>query len=681
MNQFTEIDTHIIGYPCYKTILRSLSSKTNIPEFERFLFGIGKMDGLDDTALLKQLTDLLDQYLYDGCDVIREDFFALTDFPVDKEKLPEFILKNRKIKTHSQCTAYYRNFQSGKNACAACPRSPIFANEMLKIELSILHFMLLSEDNTHTILKAVEDENLHFFGVFDIFYDIRIKRAFFVPLNQYFYSYIFYYSKTLFFPDFLKNVKIQEDLLEELFLEDYIHFKEIPAEFLKKLDIPKVTVKRHLSRILESPIPNASEIPSLLKEMNDFKQAREEKKSTFSKTEPAKRSTAILYSVSTAKSGMKTKEEKPISDMTPPIGSSKEKEDITPSFLLSNSENKTDGKKNSPAKLSNPKDSLLPLKKHASDSKQELFPSFCGNAILLAEFTESVYADHCVAVEVTDTKDGLVLSLYSKKKHLFYSSILKEPLERKSIGKILSKERIKKICHTPYLLYAFGYEHGISIKGVHALETEEYLLHHGDLLSLSDLLLKYPIGPQEEWKEKVTHSKNLLFDAMRHYKDIYTKQISKKKTVSEDLREYERAIGYSYCLSGCFIAKKYLFYVSKDRRFIFQKQINPEDKDKIRYSGFFVTYAYALDTHNAASIMKTFLCNLSKENIIGRFNIFIITLTDNQISFFIMRDEFDYLDGYITTSLRIVGVKFGHSNLPLSVILEYRDVPDEKEET
>ena len=34
-----DIDTYIIGYPCYKPIIRSIRSIGDIPEFERFIFG------------------------------------------------------------------------------------------------------------------------------------------------------------------------------------------------------------------------------------------------------------------------------------------------------------------------------------------------------------------------------------------------------------------------------------------------------------------------------------------------------------------------------------------------------------------------------------------------------------------------------------------------------------------
>lgn len=290
MKSKTEIDTHIIGYPCYKCILRSMESKTAIPEFEKVLFGIAKMDELSNEEMVKLLSDLKDAYLYEGCAVFGADFFTYHEKGASKNALPTFVLSAKSIKYHTQCSAYYKSFQSNQNACLACTRSVLYANRYLKEELSLLRFLLKDKESYQYLTGRIKEREMSFLSVFDVLYDFRAKKSCYIPLNALLYSCLI---KESFDPD--KPYTGQMEAIKEGFLSGMLKTRLVPGEYSMRPGWVDAVLNRHLDRIMEQEEITIEEADRLLMLICAYQKEREEKKALERTLDGSKKSTYIDY--------------------------------------------------------------------------------------------------------------------------------------------------------------------------------------------------------------------------------------------------------------------------------------------------------------------------------------------------------------------------------------------------
>lgn len=313
---------------------------------------------------------------------------------------------------------------------------------------------------------------------------------------------------------------------------------------------------------------------------------------------------------------------------------------------------------------------------YLSNEQLKGFRPIKGNLITLAEMEDASLKDRCIAVEAVCTPFGLALVLFTASRHLFAVTSMKNDVEKRVIGKMLRRNGLKKVCYQPYLLYAFCYENGLKINGVHSLLTQHYFLYpETESPALSDLIMKYVASNKQYAREKLEGSDNILYDAMRYYKKVFMRQKKEKKEQSLTnlvrMEEFDRALGYSYLLGGALKTNERLFARKGNVRFDFHNNAYLDLKKQVRFSGYFATYEFPIWTKHAAGIITQFLCNLSKDNVFGEYNIQIMAVYKNRVTFFIAKDEFDYLDSVIGTTLRLVASQYGHPLLPLSVVYEY----------
>ena len=751
-----DIDTYIIGYPCYKPIIRSIRSIGDIPEFERFIFGIGKMENRTDTEMLDMLDGLKQRYLFDSCVLFNADFYDLDEKSLEKKDVPSFILSRKKIKTHSQCAAYYKEFQSNQSACYACKRSPFYKNKYLKEELAILKFMLSGEENCKYVEEKVEKLGIELLGVFDIFFDLRIKTAVYLPLNQWFYTYISNNDSTLFFGSMKKNPEERSSYLFDFFEKDYFKAKDISAEFKRDALKKEVAFRRHLERIEDSCDLTKSDIDELLPKLKAFQTEREDTMNGFSALLPSEKSTYISYTSRTEKKRRTDKEkaeetpagiekreqvyldlneiyaaankqtEEPPAEDAPAVDSEPEEtmetvaettdnelseetpastenmseekpvtesgEDVSFSLCLYNTKKHFVATKQPKLRYGkedliryreiNPLiDSAISMEFSLSEEQRNVFRPIKGNLIMLSELEDAALNDKCIAAEAVCTDYGMALVLFTATRHLFAITGMKDEKEKKVIGNMLKRNGLKKVCYNPYLLYAFCYEKGLSINGVHSLLTTHMFLHPDAFsFGLRDLICETVSSNKEYVRDKLKDSTNPLYDSMRYYKRIFLGQERQKKKTNlanlTRMEEFDKAIGCSYRLGGSLNSDERLFVRISGNEIQFNNNKYIRLKNTVRFSGYFATYEFPVQTKHAANIVTRFLCNMSKNNILGEYNIQIVALYKNRITFFIAKEEFDYLDAVIGTTLRSVAAQYGYPLLPLTVIYEYHKRAD-----
>ena len=745
MTEIIDIDTQIIGFPCYKPIIRSLGSTAEVPEFERFVFGISRMEKIKDEEAINTLEHLMQSCVTDSCKAFGVNLYTVDTKTVEKKDLPSFILSRNQIKTHKLCTSYYQKYQPSLNACLACKRSVLYCNRFLKEELSILKYMLKEKENCDYIEEKVKEHDITFLGVFDILYDFFCKRTIYMPLNRLLFTYISNNDSTIFFESMRNNPDDRTNLFSSNFVNDFTKMKDIPTEFVKKYGLQKAIIQRQLDRIEKSSDLTKTDVDELLRTISEYQKSRSDRIAAFEGLPLSQKSTFISYAIKPgAPSGYRPEPKKePVAatqtylDLSIEIYSGAleemKKDSMPPAEEPSDTTDATDQKEtNTPVieqktteepeestsdtgqsfalclyksekqlpqavpsvfqskkedlppyrEINTPSYSSIPMEFTSQNAELSFFRSINGSLIILGEMEDAALRDGCIAIEAVHTNDGIKLLLFTSTRHLFLSTDLQNKTEKRVIGQILKQNGLKKVCYLPYLLYAFCYEKGLAINGVHSLLTYHAFFNpKSPLLGLKDLLLENIEVNRDYVRKTLENSDTLLFDSMRHYKKVFRiqkKETPKSHTLSS-MEAFDKAIGYSYLLSGCMDCDARLFVRSSLTQFEFFNNEYAKHKSDVRFSGYFATYEFDIHTKHAVEITTQFLCSLTKKNIIGEYNIQLVSLQKNRTVFFISKDEFDYLDAVITTLIRDVASQYGHPLLKIFVIYEYYSAKTKEE--
>lgn len=275
VQNIVEIDSQIIGHPCFKPILRSLPADGDILEYEKFLISICRQEGMKDSDAIELLEDLRDA-LYEGCGLYGQEFYKIDDAPIDKTLLPEKLFSVRAIKSHSTCTSYYRKKQSNLNACLACKRSPSYANKYINEELSILRYMIESKENcSHLIDDLLGEKEFAFLSVYDVLLDQRSDKTCFLPVNQWIYKiYSEKWSSIFMFSDRQKGLDVAFTAFREM-LNVEKGLKGLPIEYFTNEKWAFALFDRALKRIAAADLMKEPGLLPLIEEISAWQKERE----------------------------------------------------------------------------------------------------------------------------------------------------------------------------------------------------------------------------------------------------------------------------------------------------------------------------------------------------------------------------------------------------------------------
>lgn len=703
------IDSAYVGFPCFKPIIRSLKNTSYIPQFEKTVFCILKSEGFSDDDALDILFELQGSSLYGNCPTFTADFFFINGEHLDRKGLLPALL-SEDIPFENSCVKYYESFHSNCNACLACPRSPKFSNKYLREELSILKFIMASEDNYNFAKELLLRNSIEFTSVYDVTYDLCSERAYYLPLNKWIYTIISSLGEAFFFPQMIDEPEIRFNYILQDF-EKYMIDASLPPTFITKEGWMSIVLRRALKRIDSSKDLSRDDVCSLI---NTIKASFESQTS-----EPEPLVVPILGSDSVDLHTNNSELNPPLLDISFSVDA------IEPAHDTSSDEANTENSDESVTDIEDDNSIVQPIeqdfqndcytltvyntKKHfvvTSSSEWKYTPAdyyelpevltpsltmeyvFKRNALMkfkpvsnnnieLATIENFAVKNKSLPVEVICNEDGrFLLVLYAN--NIYYQMDFDNEIAKNIVKELLERKGIRKVCYHPYLLYSFCYNFDISVRNVHSILTyHKFLYPDTNVVSIDDLVLFYKKVNHNELYDRLRNSSgNNLRLCMRHYCHTAKQQLieCKDKTISPlmKMQSWDEVLGSSYMLCR-FMRSSKRFFIRKDAYyFSFDNNAYLETRDAVLYSGYYATYKLPKWFNKKGSgILTDTLCQLSVLNYFKKYNLLLVNFALDHLLFYIAEEEFSMLDTVITVELRKMAKVYGVENLYLDTAYEY----------
>ena len=278
-----EIDSHIIGYPCFKPILRLMKSPSGIPEFDKYLFTFAKLEGWNAEKVSEIMENLYD-CLMDNSALFHIELCQWDGQKAEPSVLAEKLFDGAGIKSYSTCTSYYKKYQSNLNACLACIRSPYYANRFLKEELGILRFItrIGTEEEYTAFFKKMDDIGFQFISVYDALINV-LHSTFtcYVPVNQIVYQIYYEYYLTILTLNTCGTKQQRNDFFYDAFfnlVSDHDKKKRyLPDNYLKNQDWLSRYMECTLERIEAAEEYSEEKVWGLIAQISVWEKEREKR--------------------------------------------------------------------------------------------------------------------------------------------------------------------------------------------------------------------------------------------------------------------------------------------------------------------------------------------------------------------------------------------------------------------
>lgn len=222
-----------------------------------------------------------------------------------------------------------------------------------------------------------------------------------------------------------------------------------------------------------------------------------------------------------------------------------------------------------------------------------------------------------------------------------------------NLFEMLSRSMVKKICHTPYLLYGVSrlYNHTVknvfSIQTAHSRVTEKAaVMSYETLIALYDLEHQFGRGIEASKKEAC-----VFFAGMPFYKGI-------AHVLTDMLDRYEKpllynmdccvdeSVGYSYLYARNFKDTGYLMQLLPDGRQLYKEEFVRSALS----DGYFISYTVA-DSNCAIDMFRYLLYCLSKDGHMRKCNLQLTGMQYTYITFYVTDEYFDYITTVINMYL------------------------------
>lgn len=284
---------------------------------------------------------------------------------------------------------------------------------------------------------------------------------------------------------------------------------------------------------------------------------------------------------------------------------------------------------------------------------------------------QGILRDKSISLEIVLTESGtyayLIWSRHTKKYYYIIASN-----SSGNLYEVLSRNMIRKICHTPYLLYGVSRLYGHIVKNVMAIQTAHCrltgntaVMSYESIMALYDMQKEFGRGISDEMK-----SACIFFAGLPFYKGI-------AKVISDGLDYYEKpllyimdcnvdeSIGYSYLYARNFDDAGFLVQLLPDGRHLFREEFLHIS----RQSGYFISYTVSNNV-GAIHIFRYLLHCLSRDGHMRKCNLQLIGLQKSYVTFYVSDDYFDYITTVINMYL------FEYSSLYPSQAIKINQLTD-----
>lgn len=146
-----DLEQYREGMPCHRYILRNLRDKKEALTFVKTFVNTMTSVHLPDEYIEADIY-MFSHHLPPSSPLGRHSFEEWPTF-IDDIPLVEAIRMDNSVGTYKRCTQFYKSITSKTDACKICPLSKNYLNAKEKEELSVLRFLLESEENYNYIMS------------------------------------------------------------------------------------------------------------------------------------------------------------------------------------------------------------------------------------------------------------------------------------------------------------------------------------------------------------------------------------------------------------------------------------------------------------------------------------------------------------------------------------------------
>lgn len=280
--------------------------------------------------------------------------------------------------------------------------------------------------------------------------------------------------------------------------------------------------------------------------------------------------------------------------------------------------------------------------------RQQMIIHIRKNKKFPASFYQGILRDKELAIEIVRGSNGAYLYLmWSRHMKKFISMNAEDCSEE--LKRLLSYKSIKKICHTPYVLYGVCKLFHISIKNIFSIQTV-----HGRLFP-ADEALAY-IDLCKTYQTTISYGSfappNMVSDCcflggMPLYLKIHNTlmhMITVQGGYSIFIRDafLDEALGCSYFFGLNFSDKGTLMYLIGNSHFFFNKNFYHKKITDGRYHSYYVK-----ENIDVSSLFHYILQRLAEKGIFRKTSLQVLNMNQQQLILFIETEQEDYLSSLI----------------------------------
>ena len=242
-------------------------------------------------------------------------------------------------------------------------------------------------------------------------------------------------------------------------------------------------------------------------------------------------------------------------------------------------------------------------------------------------------------------KEEFYLLMYSR--HIDKYLVCKADSMPVLLQNLISRKKIKLICHTPYLLYCVSKMFNYPAKNVFSIVSAyEYVYKPKEIPFITELVDLFKIDKKlsyEKYKEN-----NPLIYSMQLYNEIEEQLIKKIDAMSDFLGYHNRelfnmAVGYSFLYTQNFADNGRICIYRNDGVFVFPERYRNIPKKK---TSRFISYSVG-ENIDATGLFLHICEQLALKGIFRTLDIQLMALHKQILTFYINQDVEDYVSTFI----------------------------------
>jgi len=660
------------GYPCCPYIVKKIQTEQELWYYIKVFVSASIERDMDAENIVSDLIATLTNLSLDK-GLTRPDLSTLGKTAME---ICDAAVLNPQVPPYHNCTTLYKKIDTTLAGCRLCPYSKDYQNANETTELSLFRFMLESESNFSYVTQLFDVE--YFKSCIDVSMGIPVFKAHFFPMLKILLTSMLKPNirLLLFTPldtSFIGEEQTPFDLAWEDAFQTFPSRRKVAADLKKNpmwkvalkssvkemIDSAAIITKEDVRRIFEATMqekavdkdssvsavqieqPSILEVPTLSSPVvvnlnQGMEQAPGVSLDAVSSTAEILGADSDTNSPVTSKADV-APVQNPSAENTSALENSSS---VTPVSVSEESEDSVDVafffNDDLIVKGHLTKD-LLDTKKILLLKREEELPK---------SFYHGTLRDLTISIEVVTDIDGdYAYLIWSRHLGKFICCKIADTCEE--LKSLLTRAKIKKICHTPYLLYSVSKLNNIRLKNVFSIHTaHNCLMGSTYTLPYKDLVKSYstikPYGYVID--ETITDGICVFLSGMPLYRPInkvLTDRLDESKKPHELLGRFavDEALGVSYLYRINFDVEGASFALSRRNEIVF----NNKFLTKCKCSGRKISYYASEGNESCMKLFIYILRNLSEKGIFRNKNVQIIGMSDSVLEFFMDSKVEDYI--------------------------------------